>query len=156
MFYIIQCIMSFFASFTFGILFNVKRELLIYCGVIGAIGWLVYVTLQEFVFQPIFCIFVASFTLSLSAHILSKIVKKPVILFIVCGIIPLVPGGLAYETTKLLVQTNYDGALSKGLEALLNSGSIAIGIVASEIIFQLFHELYITIKRSVTNEKNKY
>ena len=34
---------------------------------------------------------------------MSRYYKRPMIIFIVAGIIPLVPGGLAYDATKNLV-----------------------------------------------------
>jgi uncharacterized membrane protein YjjB (DUF3815 family) len=41
---------------------------------------------------------------------------RPVIIFIVPGIIPLVPGGTAYEATRYLVSNDYTQAVNTFLE----------------------------------------
>ena len=43
---------------------------------------------------------------------MSRRYKRPVIIFIVPGIIPLVPGGAAYEATRYLVSNNYTNAVN--------------------------------------------
>ena len=45
------------------------------------------------------------------------------------GIIPLVPGGTAYEATRYLVSNDYTQAVNTFLEVTLISGSIAFGIL---------------------------
>lgn len=44
--------------------------------------------------------FLGSLILGLLSHTMSRRYKRPVIIFIVPGIIPLVPGGAAYEATR--------------------------------------------------------
>lgn len=44
--------------------------------------------------------FLGSLILGLMSHTMSRRYKRPVIIFIVPGIIPLVPGGAAYEATR--------------------------------------------------------
>ena len=46
--------------------------------------------------------FPRKFNLGLMSHTMSRRYKRPVIIFIVPGIIPLVPGGAAYEADSLL------------------------------------------------------
>ncbi len=45
--------------------------------------------------------------------------KEPAIIFMVTGIIPLVPGGLAYDATKNLVLLNFSTAINTMLEVTL-------------------------------------
>ena len=82
---------------------------------------------------------------------MSRYYKRPMIIFIVAGIIPLVPGGLAYDATKNLVINNYDVAINTSLQATLISGSIAFGILSSEIVFQI----YIRTKQFFASKKQK-
>lgn len=44
--------------------------------------------------------FLGSLILGLMSHTMSRRYKRPVIIFIVPGIIPLVPGGAAYQATR--------------------------------------------------------
>lgn len=65
----------------------------------------------------------------------------PLVIFITCGIIPLVPGGIAYQAMRNVVLENYQLAISYGIEAALIASAIALGIITSE----MFHSLVNTI-----------
>ena len=82
--------------------------------------------------------FLGSLILGLMSHTMSRRYKRPVIIFIVPGIIPLVPGGAAYEATRYLVSNNYTYAVNTFLEVTLISGAIAFGILVSEIIYYIY------------------
>ena len=56
--------------------------------------------------------FLGSLILGLMSHTMSRRYKQPVIIFIVPGIIPLVPGGAAYEATRFLVSNDYTNAVN--------------------------------------------
>ncbi|MBE7582531.1 threonine/serine exporter family protein, partial [Staphylococcus aureus] len=87
--------------------------------------------------------------LGLMSHTMSRRYKRPVIIFIVPGIIPLVPGGAAYQATRFLVSNDYTSAVNTFLEVTLISGAIAFGILVSEILYYLYtriKQLYGKIK----------
>ena len=48
-----------------------------------------------------------SLALGLLSHYMARHMREPVIIFMVTGIIPLVPGGLAYDATKNLVLLHF-------------------------------------------------
>ncbi|MNJ77988.1 hypothetical protein D3C77_756170 [compost metagenome] len=73
----------------------------------------------------------------------AKLCKKPVILFSVSGIIPLVPGGLAYDAMRHFVINEYNVAVQLATQAFLISGAIAIGLVMSEVLNQFLHKIQI-------------
>ena len=85
------------------------------------------------------------------SHTMSRRYKQPVIIFIVPGIIPLVPGGAAYEATRFLVSNDYTNAVNTFLEVTLISGAIAFGILVSEIVYYI----YSRIKQSYGKIKGK-
>ncbi|AGW35572.1 Integral membrane protein [Staphylococcus aureus] len=63
--------------------------------------------------------------------------KEPAIIFMVTGIIPLVPGGLAYDATKNLVLLNFSTAINTMLEVTLIAGAIALGLLFADQISKL-------------------
>ncbi|MCU7556297.1 threonine/serine exporter family protein [Macrococcus capreoli] len=131
-----QTIISFFASIFFAIVFNAPRKLLMACGFVGGIGWMVFTIAETSKLTMAVGAFLGSLSLSLCAHLFARYYKRPVIIFNVAGIIPLVPGGVAYDATKNLIISDYSEALSKGMEATLISGAIAFGLLIAEIVFQ--------------------
>jgi len=144
---IAQILTSFFATLGFVVLFNAPKNSLIRCGIVGMVGWMIYYWMTESGIDSVPASFVASFFVSIISHYFAKIYKTPIIVFIVGGIIPLVPGGLAYDAMRQFVINNYNIGVQLSTKVMLIAGSIAMGIVFSEVFFHTF--------RKTTVEKNK-
>ncbi|MNP13108.1 hypothetical protein D3C76_1053760 [compost metagenome] len=99
------------------------------------LSWTTYILLLELA-DNVFATLVATFVIGVISQIFAKIYKMPVIIFSVSGIIPLVPGGLAYDAMRRFVQNDYTTAVQFGVQAFLLSGSIALGLVLSEVLNQ--------------------
>lgn len=140
-----QLITSFFATGAFGVLFNVPKQTLVKCGLIGTGGWIIYFILEDHFHDAVLATLAAAFFVGVISHVLAKVYKTPVIIFSVAGIIPLVPGGLAYDAMRNFVENDYGIALGLAAKAFMLSGSIAFGLVFSEVINQVIRKL--TIER---------
>lgn len=131
---------SFLASVSFGIIFNAPRKALIHCGLVGMIGWIAYIILVDLRIDVVQASFVGAFVVALVGHVMAKINKMPMIIFSVAGIIPLVPGGLSYDTMRRVVSNDYLGAIPLAAKAFTISGAIAMGLVFAEILVLLFQK----------------
>ncbi|TGB04916.1 threonine/serine exporter family protein [Halobacillus salinus] len=136
MLWVEQLITSFIASAAFGVIFQAPKSTLFKCGLVGSTGWIIYRIFVEWDLNEITGTFVASFVIAMIAQFFARKYKTPVIVFSVAGIIPLVPGGLAYDAMRHFVQNNYETALPISAKAFMVSGAIAIGLVLSEVINQ--------------------
>jgi uncharacterized membrane protein YjjB (DUF3815 family) len=132
-----QLVTSFIASAAFVIIFNVPKRLLLNCGLVGMIGWLIYVLFVEYDFDSVLATFVAAFFVAIISQLFARLYKTPMTIFSVSGIIPLVPGGLAYEAMRHAVMNDYNMAIQLAAKAFMISGAIAIGLVFSEVINQI-------------------
>lgn len=141
-----QFILSFFASMGFGILFNAPRRALIQCGLTGAAGWLVYYIFLNMDVNQILASFAGGIVLTAVSIFNSRKMKMPIVIFITCGIIPLVPGGTAYQAMRNVVLEDYQLAFSFGIEAALIASAIALGIITSEMVHSLMNTLLIKLK----------
>jgi uncharacterized membrane protein YjjB (DUF3815 family) len=137
MIYLEQLVTSFIASAAFGIIFNAPKESLIKCGLSGMIGWIVYFALDYNGFGTIFATLLASFLIAVISQVFAKVYRTPIIIFSVAGIIPLVPGGLAYDAMRNFVENDYSTAIALAAKASMLSGAIAVGLVFSEVINQV-------------------
>lgn len=151
MLYAVQFILSFFASAGFGILFNAPRRTIIAGGLSGASGWLVYFIAVQYDIQPVIASFLGAIVLTAISIMFSRKLRAPIIIFITCGIIPLVPGGVAYNAMRSVVLQNYDLALAYGFQVALVSLAIATGIISSEMIDSIFQ----TLKHEFKNKWKK-
>lgn len=137
-----QLVMSFIASAAFGLLFNAPRNTLIQCGFIGMVGWIFYFLLVEYRdVDSVPASIIASFIIAIISGFFARWYKAPIIIFNVAGIIPLVPGGLAYDAMRHFVISDYNAALQLAAKALLISGAIAVGLVFSEVLNQLLKKI---------------
>lgn len=141
-----QLLTSFIATGAFGIIFNVPKKRLLQCGFVGMVGWLIYFLLIARHADNVLSTFAAAFSVAIISQVFAKIYKTPIIIFSVAGIIPLVPGGNAYDAMKHFVENDYNLAIQLAAKAFMLSGAIAMGLVFSEVINQL-------IKRVRTSEK---
>ncbi|WP_144552733.1 threonine/serine exporter family protein [Bacillus sp. X1(2014)] len=132
-----QAITSFIATGAFGILFNAPKESLIKCGLIGMGGWLIYFLLEDYTDNAILATLAATIFIAVLSQELAKFYKTPVIIFSVAGIIPLVPGGLAYDAMRNFVENDYYSAITLAAKVFMLAGSIAFGLVFSEVINQI-------------------
>jgi len=135
--WIVQGVFSFLAATSFGILFNAPRKTLLYCGFVGMMGWLIYSTMNELLIDPVKASFLGSFVVAILAHLFARRFRTPMIIFSVAGIIPLVPGGMAYNAMRHIVEKEYLTAITFASGAFMVSGAIAMGLVFAEVIIQL-------------------
>ncbi|UII56459.1 threonine/serine exporter family protein [Cytobacillus spongiae] len=142
-----QLVTSFIASAAFGMIFNAPKRSLIKCGIVGMLGWIIYVYMTENNADPVLASLLASFAIAVLSQFFAKMYKTPVIIFSVAGIIPLVPGGLAYDAMRNFVENDYNLAINLAAKAFMISGSIAIGLVFSEVINQIIRQSKLNPKR---------
>lgn len=136
----LQLLFSFVASAAFAVLFHVPKGTLLQSGFVGMIGWLVYLLLVRFVHEPILPTLVASFCVAVLSQLFAKIYKTPITIFSISGIIPLVPGGVAYDAMRKVVENQYAAAVQLGAKALMLAGAIAMGLVFSEAVNHLIRK----------------
>ncbi len=137
---LINFFFSFLATVGFSIFFNSPRKSLIPAGVIGGIGWNIYIILFDFSRNSIVSNFFAATLISLLSEILARKMKYPAIIFVIPGILPLIPGLGLYNTMLYLVEGNYTNAVSSGADALFVSASISVGVL---LITSLVRTYYI-------------
>lgn len=120
---------AFFASFGFAILFNVPKNRLVYSGLCGSCGAIAYVLALHAQMSEAMALFFASMALSATAEIMARILKTPSTLYLICALIPFVPGGGMYYTVLYIIQKNNALALTTGLNTMTQACAIVIGCV---------------------------
>ncbi|MDC4248958.1 MULTISPECIES: threonine/serine exporter family protein [Bacillota] len=153
---IINSIYAFFSSLGFGLLFNIKGKNLIFSSLCGCLGWFIYLFSSNFISKSEnFNYFLASIFISLFSEVLTKILKSPLLVFLLCGIIPLVPGGSMFYTMLESLKGNTTKALTLGCNTLMLAGSIAIGIFLVSSFTKLFFSTKRFISKIITYKKMK-
>ena len=127
---ILAIVESFLATLAYAVLFNVPKQYYTACGITGMAGWLLYLAMCQ-----VTTVALASFVGTLAVVLISRIFtvrkKCPITIFLVSGIIPLVPGAGIYYTAYYLVTGQMSLAAVKGLEAVFVYIAIGVGVTLS-------------------------
>lgn len=130
---IIQIIGSYLATVAFAIITNVPRKTLHMCGLTGLIGWMTFWIFQNFQVGIGMASMAGAFMVAVCSHFCAKYKKMPITIFNIPGLVPLVPGGIAYQAVRSFVLGNYVEAIGFTVQVGVVAGAIAAGIMISEI-----------------------
>ena len=140
---LLQFILSMAATMAFAILFCAPRNEWIFCGLSGAIGWIVYYVMYHHDLGLVLSTTVATFILTIFSRTLAVIRKQPATVYLLSGIFPLVPGAGSYYTAYYLITGANALCYSKGMETCEYAVSIVFGILFAFAIPQsLLNKLY--------------
>ncbi len=120
---------AYISTIGFAIIFNAPRDTLFKSGFAGGLGWIIYAFTGEVFNSVIFSTFIASITVALISEYFAFAYKNPITIYIIPGIIPLVPGFGLYYTMLSIVKKQFDEAAVYGSETLLISMAIAAALV---------------------------
>ena len=82
-----------------------------------------------------------AFVVTVYSEIMARVCKAPATIFLVPGIIPLVPGGRLYYTMAALVSSDMEGFRQNGFQTVEIALGIAVGIVLVSTIFSYIRSL---------------
>lgn len=104
-------------------------------------GWAIYLLIFHFTEHLFFANFIAALMVYLYAETAARILKAPANIYLIPGIIPLLPGNALYYTMRGVVDGNNE-MLSGYLAQTL---SITFGIAAGIVVGTVFITYYIRI-----------
>ena len=122
-------LVSFFATFGFCIAFNIRGKKNIFAALGGAMSWFFYSLTFTNGIISIFFTYYSSVIFSIYSEVLARIFKTPVTTFVVCALIPLVPGSGMYYTMREAIAGNISKSLELGLNTLASAGTLALGVL---------------------------
>ncbi len=124
--FVMPCFYAALACVSFGIIFELHNWKYLFSGALtGMAGWLVYLLMEDCRIVPRF--FAATIVVAALAELLARIFKAPATIFLIVGIIPLVPGGGMYYTMEALINSDMQLFVRKGLETAASAGAMAVG-----------------------------
>lgn len=134
---LLQIIGSFLAVVAFCFLLGVPRKYIPYAGIIGALGWALFVLLRENAFSMGSATFFSGCLISLCSQLLARILKTPVTVFVIPGILPLVPGAGMYHIAFSIMKSNGMMTSYYVTQTLTVAGMIAVSIIVVDSLFKL-------------------
>ncbi|MGN8889201.1 threonine/serine exporter family protein [Dysosmobacter sp. HCP28S3_G4] len=122
----LPCLWAFLACLTFCFVFELRRwRFILAASFTGAMGWLVYLLPDNW--GSVARFLTATVVVAVLSEIFARILKTPATIFLIIGIIPMVPGGGIYYTLEALINGDMPLFVQRGMETAASAGAIAVG-----------------------------
>lgn len=125
--YISQIVLSLIAVSCFAFYFNVPKKVLPSCAISGTIGWIFYTIFMDLNLYYLGFL-LGAFGIGLVGGFYARKYKMPTTVFVLAGIVPIVPGMNLYLTMYNVIMGDYSQAFREALKASLIAGCISVGI----------------------------
>ncbi len=90
---IFQLSAAFMMVLSFGVMFQAPRKSLWLLGITGAISWAGFLLSKNLIGNVVFASFISSILVGIFSELFARLMHLPVTVFVIAGIIPLVPEG---------------------------------------------------------------
>jgi len=152
--YVIEAgIWSFIACAACSVYLNVNGRDIVWGGILAIINWVGYILIKHYTGSGALAYFFASFIVAVGAEILAVAKRNPATVYLLPGILPLVPGAGIFSMMRSAILENMDVALQKLYEVGGAAGSIALGIAIASSFFKVFHHMINARKRVKYQDK---
>ena len=138
--YAVQALAAFAGTLGFAILFSVPRKQYIPAGIVGVLGWLLYLVLFRVAgLTPAVSTLISTVFIGIMARVFAVVEKCPAAVFLICGIFCLVPGAGIFWSTYYLISSQLELSSSAGFTAAKVAIAIVLGIIlAMELPQRIF------------------
>ncbi len=122
----LPCLYAGLGCLSFCVVFEVHSwKHLLSAAFTGAAGWLVYLLLRDS--SSVIRFLLATIVVAVMSEVFARIYKAPATVFLIIGIIPLVPGGGIYYTMEALINGDMALFVQRGMETAASAGAMAVG-----------------------------
>ena len=98
-------------------------------------------------FTSVMACFAGACVVALLSDIFSKFMKEAATIFIIPGIMPLVPGAGMYRMMLCLIHNDIDGFAVEATQTLLSAGAIAVGLLIMGSLLKILRMITRKIKK---------
>lgn len=133
-----QIIAAFFGALGFAFLFNLHGKEIFYTSLGGCLAWCVYLLTGILTQQDGKQYFAAALFLGIYAEFLAVRTKVPSTLYLVVGMIPLIPGAALFMMMQNAFKADWEQFARYRLEAAVTGASIALGTIVAAVCWNIF------------------
>lgn len=133
----IRLLMGFLATIAFAVIYNVPKRALLPAGLVGTGALLIRIGAEKMDMSPVAGVFAGAFFVSVASEVLARIQKLPGTVFIVSGILMLVPGVSSLNAMRAFVEQDYLKGIASATETLLMAGAVAAGLALAGALVRM-------------------
>ncbi|MGB8955450.1 MAG: threonine/serine exporter family protein [Tumebacillaceae bacterium] len=135
--YLLQLVIVFVATMCYAVLYHTPKKALVAVGLVGVGAWITQSVITAYGFRPVGSAFFGGLFVAAASEALARRMRMPVIVFVVGGIVPLLPGSSAWATMREFVTGHYNEGVSRGTETFLIAAALSAGLVLAGTIVRL-------------------
>ena len=135
--FLIHCAGAFGGTLGYTYLLHTPKRAILPSSLLGLMGYAIYLLLYRYLGQGmIFSYFAATAALAAACEIAARVMRMPSTVFLLCALVPLVPGYDFYCAMLALVENDAAGRAAYGLRAVQIVAAIAVGAAVSGVAFR--------------------
>ena len=139
--YISTILLGMASCIGFCLLINIHRKSIFVAAAIGGLGWLTFEILMNSGSSKALAAFWGACVVTLISEFCSRKLKEAATVYIIPGILPLVPGAGLYYTMTEIINANYQQAATTANETFFVAGAIALAILIAGSFVRVFTAL---------------
>lgn len=141
MFLLLQFVLALFATAGFSVIFRVPVRHIPACVLVGALGWVTYEISMTYASSPALGCFFGACVVGLLSNFAARALKDASTLFVIPGILCLVPGSAIFNTMLSMLQEDFTDAAQIGMQTLMMAGCIALGLLTIGAVLRVIYAL---------------
>ncbi|MDD4231710.1 MAG: threonine/serine exporter family protein [Candidatus Cloacimonetes bacterium] len=138
---LMQFAWAFLAILGFSVRSNLRGIRILFTSLGGGICWASYLIILYYTKSMLLSVFIAIIIVCIYSEVVARLMQTPVSVFVICVIIPLVPGRTLYYAMNAYINGQTSQASRLIFDTLMISGTIAIAIAIVASATQLFMRL---------------
>ena len=129
------------ASMAFALLYNVHGKIVHIASLCVAFSYAVYLVVIQFTDSMVIPNFLGGVVIAIYAELAAMIFKAPITVYLVPGIVPLVPGLTIYKAMEACLRGNLAVGGAGVVNTIKIGGAIALGLILTSYFFRLFRSI---------------
>ena len=136
----------------FGIVLKVPRRFLLWAGLDGAVGWFIYLIVEQTTGSMLASTFLGAVGIAVGAHICARIFKTPVTIFMIPANLTIVPGAGMYRIVYYILRSEHEMSSYYFQQTILAAGMIAVAIFIVNIILEKVFSTGKMVQKSISGK----
>jgi uncharacterized membrane protein YjjB (DUF3815 family) len=131
---LIEILAAFAGTVGYGALFNVRGKKLLFAGLGGMCGWIIYLLLNTVIANEIICCLIVAVITSAYSEILARVLKTPATTFYIATLMPLIPGSALYYSINAAVGGDLQGFIHHISRTVEFAAALSVGIIVANTV----------------------
>ena len=125
------------ASIFCSLYFNTRYSHAVISGILGVMSYFLYLIIRERLGNEALGFFVGTVAVAFASEILAVLMKNPATVFLLSGLLPLVPGGGLFYMMRDAVQKRFTESFNTGYQTVMSAAAIALGVAVVSSVFRI-------------------